>query len=53
MAWFTRPSHALLNLGFYGSQVDHSLFVYHLGQIHIFSWYMLMTSFLHETMKEL
>jgi hypothetical protein len=35
-AWFTRLSHVLLDIGFNGSQVDHSLFFYHHGQIHIF-----------------
>jgi len=35
-AWFTRLSHALLNLGFHNSQVDHSLFTFHIGSIHIF-----------------
>jgi hypothetical protein len=35
-AWFTRLSHALQNLGFCGSQVDHSLFVYHLASVHIY-----------------
>jgi hypothetical protein len=35
-AWFTRLSHALQNLGFCGSQVDRSLFVYHLDLVHIY-----------------
>jgi len=35
-AWFTRLSQALLNLGFCGSQVDHSLFIYHLDSVHVF-----------------
>jgi hypothetical protein len=35
-AWFTRLSTALLELGFLGSQVDHSLFTYHVGTTHIF-----------------
>jgi len=35
-AWFTRLSQALLNLGFKGSQVDHSLFIYHCGSVHVF-----------------
>jgi hypothetical protein len=35
-AWFTRLSQALLNLGFCGSQVDHSLFTYHLDSVHVF-----------------
>jgi hypothetical protein len=35
-AWFTRLSQALLNLGFNGSQVDSSLFLYHAGSVHIF-----------------
>jgi hypothetical protein len=35
-AWFTRLSHALLDIGFCGSQMDHSLFVYHIDHIHIF-----------------
>jgi hypothetical protein len=35
-AWFTRLSHALLNLGFNGSQIDHSPFIYHFGSVHIF-----------------
>jgi hypothetical protein len=35
-AWFTRLSHALLNLGFHSSQVDHSLFTFHIGSVHIF-----------------
>ena len=34
--WFTRLSHALLDIGFCGSQVDHSLFIYHTNHIHIF-----------------
>lgn len=35
-AWFNRLSTALLELGFIGSQVDHSLFIYHLGTTHVF-----------------
>jgi len=35
-AWFTRLSTALLELGFIGSQVDHSLFMCHSGSTHIF-----------------
>jgi len=35
-AWFTRLSQALLNLGFNGSQVDSSLFLYHADSVHIF-----------------
>lgn len=35
-AWFTRLSHALLEIGFCGSQVDLSLFVYHTNSVHIF-----------------
>ncbi|GLT66596.1 hypothetical protein SLA2020_389530 [Shorea laevis] len=35
-AWFTRLSHALLDVGFIGSKVDPSLFVYHTNKIHIF-----------------
>jgi hypothetical protein len=35
-AWFIRLSHALLDIGFCGSQVDPSLFIYHTNHIHIF-----------------
>jgi hypothetical protein len=35
-AWFTRLTHALLNLGFPASQVDYSLFTYHQANINIF-----------------
>jgi hypothetical protein len=35
-AWFTRLSHALLDIGFSGSQLDPSLFTYHTAQAHIF-----------------
>jgi hypothetical protein len=35
-AWFTRLSQALVNLEFCGSQVDHSLFTYHLDLVHVF-----------------
>jgi hypothetical protein len=35
-AWFTRLSQALLDIGFNGSQVDTSLFLYHADQVHIF-----------------
>lgn len=35
-AWFTRLTHALLDIGFTGSQVDYSLFSYHRDRIHIF-----------------
>jgi hypothetical protein len=35
-AWFTRLSHALLDIGFSGSQLDPSLFTYHIAQAHIF-----------------
>jgi hypothetical protein len=35
-ARFTRLSHALLDLGFFASQVDYSLFTYHRGSTHIF-----------------
>jgi hypothetical protein len=35
-AWFNRLSTALLELGFIGSQVDHSLFIYHVGTTHMF-----------------
>jgi hypothetical protein len=35
-AWFTRLSHALLDIGFCGSQVDHSLFVYYTNSVHVF-----------------
>jgi hypothetical protein len=35
-AWFTRLSTGLLELGFTGSQVDHSLFTCHFGTTHIF-----------------
>jgi hypothetical protein len=34
--WFTRLSHALLEIGFSSSQVDPSLFVYHTNGSHIF-----------------
>jgi len=34
--WFTRLSHALLDIGFIRSQVDYSLFIYHTGSVHIF-----------------
>jgi len=35
-AWFTRFSQALLEIGFQGSQLDPSLFIYHTSQVHIF-----------------
>jgi hypothetical protein len=35
-AWFTRLSQALLEIGFQGSQLDPSLFIYHTSQVHIF-----------------
>ena len=35
-AWFTRLSHALLNISFSGSQVDPSFFTYHDGPIHVY-----------------
>jgi len=35
-AWFTRLSHDLLDIGFVGSQVDHSLFTFHTAKVHIF-----------------
>lgn len=34
-AWFNRLSTALLALGFQSSQVDPSLFTYHLGIVHV------------------
>jgi hypothetical protein len=35
-AWFTRLSQTLLDIGFIGSQVDPSLFTYHVGSIHVY-----------------
>lgn len=35
-AWFTRLSHALLDLSLLGSQVDHYLFTYHCHNTHVF-----------------
>jgi hypothetical protein len=35
-AWFTRLSQTLLDIGFTGSQVDPSLFTYHVGSIHVY-----------------
>jgi hypothetical protein len=35
-AWFNCLSIALLELGFIGSWVDHSLFIYHVGTTHMF-----------------
>jgi hypothetical protein len=35
-AWFTWLTHALLDIGFIGSQLDYSLFSYHRDRIHIF-----------------
>jgi hypothetical protein len=36
LAWFTKLSHTLLEIGFSSSQVDPSLFVYHTNGSHIF-----------------
>jgi hypothetical protein len=35
-AWFTRLSQTLLDIGFIGSQVDPSLFTYHVESIHVY-----------------
>jgi hypothetical protein len=35
-AWFTGLSQALLDIGFSGSQLDPSLFTYHIAKAHIF-----------------
>lgn len=35
-AWFTRFSQTLLELGFVSSTIDSSLFVFHLGSIHLY-----------------